>query len=573
MVMRSFGRTAVVLALLVLGLTACAGANLNVNGPLSMVQSTVTLTPFQPILATMTPRPTETPIPTPTPVPTQTPTLPPIPGVWTDLTVPDGLRQELHLPQSWQWVADASTAALRLRLAKAGEAETAHWVYTLVAPFPTVTDEVSLDQVKSLWKGERGEVLQGKELLVSASTRRIFEVTWGPGSQDTVVVMTEDRLLDEAWKTGAWALIPFERLEPRWKVLRVNGHSPLERGTLTEEYPLTVAYHLEEINATEQMFRASGGVIPATNRDPQRMTVVLMTGTTALVRAVGWKMETQGMTTPARDIADWLHDADFTHVSNEASFNPKCPAADPNQKSLMFCSRPEYIRLFEEAGVNLIELTGNHNSDWGKEAFNYTLDLFQQHGWQWFGGGADAEKAAQPLLIEHNGNKLAFIGCNLPGPPNAWATADEPGAARCNLDALDQELARLKAQGYLAVMTFQYNEIYVPYPSEGQARDFKRMSDAGAVIVSGSQAHFPQGFSFENGNLIHYGLGNLFFDQMDIPVVGTRREFLDRHVFYNGRHISSEILTAMLEDYSRPRPMTAEERSQFLTDIFHATGW
>ncbi|NMB86938.1 MAG: hypothetical protein GYA17_01185, partial [Chloroflexi bacterium] len=69
------------------------------------------------------------------------------------------------------------------------------------------------------------------------------------------------------------------------------------------------------------------------------------------------------------------------------------------------------------------------------------------------------------------------------------------------------------------------------------------------------------------------GLGNLFFDQMDIPVVGTRREFLDRHVFYDGRYISTQLLTAMLEDYARPRPMTAEERTQMLQDAFADSVW
>jgi len=99
------------------------------------------------------------------------------------------------------------------------------------------------------------------------------------------------------------------------------------------------------------------------------------------------------------------------------------------------------------------------------------------------------------------------------------------------------------------------------------------LSNGGAVIVSGSQAHFPQVFEFMGDHFIHYGLGNLFFDQMDYPVIGTRREFLDRHIFYDGRYISTEILTAMLEDYAQPRPMTAEERQQFLSEYFNYSGW
>ena len=104
-----------------------------------------------------------------------------------------------------------------------------------------------------------------------------------------------------------------------------------------------------------------------------------------------------------------------------------------------------------------------------------------------------------------------------------------------------------------------------------QRAGFRRAIDAGAVVVSGSQAHQPMGMEFYHGGFIHYGLGNLFFDQMQ--TLATRQEFLDRHVFYDGRYLSTELLTAMLENYAQPRPMTEGERARFLQDMFQASGW
>jgi hypothetical protein len=57
------------------------------------------------------------------------------------------------------------------------------------------------------------------------------------------------------------------------------------------------------------------------------------------------------------------------------------------------------------------------------------------------------------------------------------------------------------------------------------------------------------------------------------PQPAERYEFLDRHVFYDGRYISTELLTAMLEDYARPRPMTPDERANFLKTYFGYSGW
>ena len=75
---------------------------------------------------------------------------------------------------------------------------------------------------------------------------------------------------------------------------------------------------------------------------------------------------------------------------------------------------------------------------------------------------------------------------------------------------------------------------------------------------------------------LHYGLGNLFFDQMSILMPNgertsdTRREFIDRHIFYDGLYLGTELLTCMLEDYAQPRPMTDAERTAFLEEIFTA---
>ena len=73
---------------------------------------------------------------------------------------------------------------------------------------------------------------------------------------------------------------------------------------------------------------------------------------------------------------------------------------------------------------------------------------------------------------------------------------------------------------------------------------------------------------------IHYGLGNLFFDQVvkHGPQL-TQREFIDRHVFYDGRYLGVELITTFLEDYARPRFMTEQERTKFLTEYFEGSGW
>jgi poly-gamma-glutamate synthesis protein (capsule biosynthesis protein) len=199
---------------------------------------------------------------------------------------------------------------------------------------------------------------------------------------------------------------------------------------------------------------------------------------------------------------------------------------------------------------------------------------------QYYGGGPDLVIALKPLTIEHNGNKLAFIGCNPVGPEGDWATNNTPGSTPCgNYDWMVMDVARLRSEGYLPIVTIQYYEYYTLVAPPNQVRDFGKLANAGAAIISGSQAHMPMNFEFKGNTFIHYGLGNLFFDQMNylLPdsstTTGVRRNFMDRYIIYDNKVISVELLTTMLEDYSRPRPMTEAERNQLLEDIFTASGW
>jgi poly-gamma-glutamate synthesis protein (capsule biosynthesis protein) len=457
----------------------------------------------------------------------------------------------------------------------------ASWVYALVAPFPTTLDELSLDEIQRAWHGEAGEVFSGR-LMMADSTRAALEARWGPPGDRRLEILPAGQLLDAAWsnrESGPLAIIPFEEIEPRWKVLHIDGLSLFDKNLNIDDYPLSVWFGVsgspEALNLLQEKLGAGGSLVPAvTNRDINQMTVLAMTGVTALGRATAYKMDTNGTTYPGRDIQEWLRSADLTHISNEVSFNNDCPKASFADTSTMFCSRPEYIELLDYIGTDIVELTGNHNNDWGRNADTYSLELYKERGWTVFGGGANLEAARLPAKIENNGNRLAFIGCNPVGPPAAWATADQPGAAPCgDYGWMLEAIRQVRAEGYLPIATFQYFEEYVHQPTDSQVRNFRAAVDAGAVIVSGSQAHFPQTMEFYHDAFIHYGLGNLFFDQMDIPVAGTRQEFIDRHIFYGGKYLGVELLTALLEDYARPRPMTPGERDAFLQEIFNAGGW
>jgi poly-gamma-glutamate synthesis protein (capsule biosynthesis protein) len=541
-----------IISLLSLGLLA--GCNL------MPPQVTASPTPTQPGFGPSSPTPSLPNTPTPTP---STITL------WISPAVPEELRDELLAlnqveGRTIEVVSHADSA--RVRAEPDAETSLATWVYALVAPFPTVDDNLGFETMRTVWIGDAPG-----NILASAEDIEALDTLLGQHHTDAVTTMEEDSLIDQAWEQReARAIVPFEALEPRWKVLTVDGMSPVHMGFTLDDYALAVRFGLSgEADAVDAFQQALNW--PASNLDPERMTVLVMTGTTGLTRGIAYKMDVHGVRYPANLIGDWLREADFTHVCNEVPFTESCPPPDPNQSSLRFCAHPRHVPLLEEIDVDLIELTSNHINDMGTEPLLASLALFRERGWQYFGGGEDLHDAFEPLLIEHNGNRLAFLGCNYDGPYWAWAGENRPGAAPCDMQVLLPEVARLSQEGYLVIFAFHWEEDELYYPLPEMTGGFRQPAKAGAVIVSGSQAHQPMGFEFYNGALIHYGLGNLFFDQM--WALEVRQEFIDRHVFYDGRHLSTVLMTAMLEDASQPRPMTPGERAAFLSLIFDASGW
>jgi poly-gamma-glutamate synthesis protein (capsule biosynthesis protein) len=486
--------------------------------------------------------------------------------------VADGLHSTLSdHPDLFIPASSAETADVEVVLNPAPDATlVTEWTYALVAPFPTLVDELAWTDVLSSWGVTPTGSFAGQPLLLSSDTAATLSAVLGTANPNAVEIVPAGEMVQHAWNTRpAWAIVPFDQLEPRWKVLRISGASVLDKELDTTTYPLTVRIGtrgLERGIAKLQELLT----VPPTNRDPAKISVVAMTGVTALTRATAMRMERHGTTYPAQDIRPWLVEPDITHISNEVSFAQDCPPP-ADYFTMVFCSDPRYIELLEEIEVDVIELTGNHLLDWGVEPMRLSLMMYDQRGIPYFGGGWDLAQAQTPLTLTTEAHTFAFLGCNPAGPRSDWATETQPGAAPCDYELLYAQIGELRDQDILPIVTLQYLEFYQYEPTPQQRADFRALAEAGAVIVSGSQAHQPQGFDFHAGSFIHYGLGNLFFDQMQS--LETRQEFVDWHVFYDGRHISTELLTALLEDYARPRPMTPEEREELLKATFAASGW
>ena len=164
----------------------------------------------------------------------------------------------------------------------------------------------------------------------------------------------------------------------------------------------------------------------------------------------------------------YLSGFDLTHTSNEASFTEYATSSN-------ICSDPRFMATLEAIGLDIVELTGNHNQDCGDEAAEETIDLYQEKGIKIVGGGKTAAEAAEPLEISQKGNKITFLAYN--ESTGGATTGETPGANQYDETNATAEIKAAKERGDFVIVDVQYYEC-AAYASETEDATCDRADSA-----------------------------------------------------------------------------------------------
>ena len=458
-------------------------------------------------------------------------------------------------------------------------------VFTPVDRMSSILDSITLAELRGVWQGT-SQTPNFTNLYVSQDDMPELTLLLGePGGN--VKPTATDGVEAAVWgdKMGL-AIVPFDQLHTKLRAIKIEGQSPVDNRFQGAQWPLTARGYLAAKTDRGRDAISKLGTRTITNRDASKLTVLVMTGVTAMARNSAVAIENSGdWGFLARKVGPELAAADITIISNEIPFVPGC-VANNTLNNLTLCSKPEYWENLSLSGVDAIGLTGNHMNDFGYDNFRWTLDFYKEKKIPFYGGGVDDQSARQPLLLEHNGNRLGFLGANSWGPEyyangkgetvSVWAGKDNPGAARFDLAQMQADIAALKPQVDLVFGEVQHTEFnaagdYQTEPIPQQETDFRGMIDGGADVVTGVMAHAPQAVETRDGRLILYGLGNLYFDQTwSWP---TRTGMVARHTIYQGRLINTELLVTVIDKNFQLRWATPDERIQVLKSVFDVSRW
>ena len=375
-------------------------------------------------------------------------------------------------------------------------------------------------------------------------------------------------------------IINFANLRPETKLLSIDG-----------QYFLDDFEHGAEIVEKEVTPEEAKRFAPLPTSE--NTLSFAQTGVTAIARAMTTKLGQIGNGDYfAENIKDFLSTKDLTHISNEVSFADNCPGGTG---TTTLCSDWRALDTITAIGTDIVELTGNHNNDYGADANLETIKKYRDLGLQLFGGGEDESSAAANLLlgvddpanpsastIDTKGTKITLLGYNNSTSTKEngqGASLDHPGANIYNEERAKTDIAAAKANDSFVIVDIQFFECY-SYPDEGaemtscdapitnQTEFFRHLIDLGADMVVGTQAHQPQTYEIYNGKPIFYGLGNLFFDQIYWP--GTTRSLILTHYFIDGTYYQTRISPTIYDSSFQTRLMTDAEATTFLARLISA---
>jgi len=426
--------------------------------------------------------------------------------------------------------------------------ETGYELWIPAGGFPTLQTSISREALDALLNGELNERLVLSESAFAQLTGQGF--TFHPETK----ILGDEGLEFQLWQDkNRFTLMPFDALTPRYRPLWIDNMPVVD---LLDDYPLVWESDTP-------------------NYIPQKLTRITLSGTTALARQTLTALDTMGVEEAVSGIRDYVTLSDFFHVTNEASIAPNCPqyTGEVLGGTNSMCMKADHARIHELLDVDIVDLTGNHINDFGYDALSNTMDYFESLGIQFVGGGRTLANAREPLILNHNGSTIGWIACNHVGPYYALVNEDDnmlggvrPGGADCDANWLRDALPILSAEVDVVLVTVQYFEFEDYVPTAEQRIDYQTIADWGADVIVGTAEHKPMTFEYYQTRrgetaFIHYGLGNLFFDQ---TFWGNMRFFMDTLYFYDGRLLTVEVFPGIIDDMAQPRLIEGEEQFNFL---------
>ena len=195
-------------------------------------------------------------------------------------------------------------------------------IFTPVDRMSSVLDSITLAELRAVWTGA-GQTPNFTNIYVAQDD--VAELTGLLGQPGAAVKPTPANGVEAAvWGDPmGLGIVPFDALRVKLRAMKLDGASPVDNRFVAADWPLASRASLAAKTERGQVALAKLGNVALTNREPGKMTVLVMTGVTAIARNSAVAIERSGdYGFLARLVGQDLAAGDITIISNEIPFQP-----------------------------------------------------------------------------------------------------------------------------------------------------------------------------------------------------------------------------------------------------------
>jgi len=252
---------------------------------------------------------------------------------------------------------------------------------------------------------------------------------------------------------------------------------------------------------------------------PSLRVSLMAVGDIMLGRTIGDLILSQGPEAPFLYTSETLQLADITLGNLEC---PITTRGTPVEKTYAFRAPIDAGQSLAGAGFDLVNLANNHILDYGEVGLFDTLETLAESRVLFVGAGQDETEAYQPIFIEINGLKLAFLGfvdvSTQDYDYQSWeAGTQKPGVAWAYENKVRESVQAAKNEADIVIVLVHNGYEFAQRVSEAQMDTARLAIDSGASLVIGSHPHVLQRIEPYQDGLIVYSMGNFVFDNFLYP--------------------------------------------------------
>jgi poly-gamma-glutamate capsule biosynthesis protein CapA/YwtB (metallophosphatase superfamily) len=300
------------------------------------------------------------------------------------------------------------------------------------------------------------------------------------------------------------------------------------------------------------------------------MLTLALTGDVMLGRGVNETLRSVRPEEPWGDVLPLLSSADLRIINLECAITGHKRPWSRTPKVFHFRADPPAVEVLRAARVEACSLANNHTLDFEEQGLLDTLAHLEAAGIRYAGAGRNLEEAAQPALLDIDGERVALLAFTDNEPPFA-AGPDKPGTNYLPISLEPEVLRRVEAAVGSAreagAGTIVFSNHWGPNMVEQPKGSFRRFAravvDRGADVYYGHSAHVFQGVEIYRGKPIFYDTGDFIDDYAVDPNLRNDRSFLFHVCMEDGDLKRVELFPVVLP-YARVEIATGDEREVIL---------